>query len=87
MHIIVLSCWQATYFSAIKSFRKLSLIRRIQLWMHLRMCKDCHEFDHQSELIDTSLSHLQKYTSQENAETLSEEKKAHIKNTINQKIK
>lgn len=86
MDIIVLSCWRATYFSSIKSFKKLSVVRRIQLWLHLSMCKDCHEFDHQSELIDNSLSHLQNNSPLPSKESLTPEKKSQIKSAVNQHI-
>ena len=89
MQILVLSCWQATYYSSIKSFKKISVVRRMQLWMHLHMCKDCHEFDHQSELIDNSISHLQNNSlSILNSEhSLSEEKILQLKSTVNQHLK
>ena len=82
---MILSCWRATYFSSIKSFKKLNIVRRIQLWLHLSMCKDCHEFDHQSQLIDNSLSHLQNSSTPfQSEESLSTEKTAQIKDTVNQ---
>lgn len=87
MQILFLSCWRATYFSSIKTFKKLSLPHRVQLWLHLNMCKDCHEFDQQSKLIDDSISHFQKFEPANYAETLSEEKKSSIKTAVNQAIK
>ncbi len=83
---MILSCWRATYFSSIKSFKKLNIVRRIQLKLHLSMCKDCHEFDHQSQLIDNSLSHLQNNGRLQSEETLSPEKISQIKSTVNQHI-
>ena len=83
---MILSCWRATYFSSIKSFKKLNIVRRIQLWLHLSMCKNCHEFDHQSQLIDNSLSHLQNNGQLQSEETLSPEKISQIKSTVNQHI-
>lgn len=87
MQILVLSCWQATYYSSIKSFKKLNVVRRMQLWLHLNMCKDCHEFNHQSKLIDTSISHFQNNGQTFSEETLSTEKKSKFKSTINQHLK
>jgi len=87
MQIIVLSCWQATYFSSIKNFTKLHIIRRIQLRLHLSMCKSCHEFDHQSQLLDNSISTFQNNSQLQTEETLSAEKKSQIKSSVNQRIK
>jgi len=84
MQIIVLSCKQATFYSSLKRFRKLSMVRKMQLWMHLSMCKVCHEYDHQSEIIDHTLHDFHQNESLLSEEKLSTEKKSEIKSTVNQ---
>ena len=86
MYKIMLTCKQATFFSSIKSFQKLKLIHRIQLKLHFMVCKDCHEFDHQSQLIDQSMADFHKNNQLRSEEILSEEKKSQIIHTVNQHI-
>ena len=86
MYKIMLTCKQATFYSSIKSFRKLNLVHRIQLKLHLSMCKSCQEFDHQSQLIDQSMDSFYKNEQNISEENLSEEKKSQIKATVNQYI-
>jgi len=86
MYKIMLTCKQATFYSSIKSFQQLKLVRRIQLKMHMLMCKDCHEFDHQSQIIDQSMSDFFNTVQLDPQEKLSEEKIEQIKNTVNQQI-
>ena len=87
MYKIVLTCKQATYYSAVKSFRKLPFVRSMQLKIHMMMCKNCHEFDHQSQVIDQSLADLHQNLQLQSEEVLSKEKKSQIKSTVNQLIK
>lgn len=86
MQLIILSCKQATFYSSIKNFKKLNLFRRIQLKLHLSMCENCHEFDHQSKIIDKSLASFGSNGLQNSEEVLSEEKIMELKSTINQHI-
>ncbi|NOR75285.1 MAG: hypothetical protein GQ525_09005 [Draconibacterium sp.] len=86
MQIIILSCKQATFYSSIKNFKKINLIRRIQLKLHLLMCDSCHEFDHQSNIIDQSLVNFSKTNQIISEKNLSEEKKSQIKATVNQHL-
>ncbi|MCF6357433.1 MAG: hypothetical protein L3J54_06450 [Draconibacterium sp.] len=87
MYKIMLTCKQATFYSSVKSFKKLKLVHRIQLKLHLSMCKSCHEFDHQNQIIDKSMTDFYKGKHLHSEETLSEEKKSQIKITVNQYIK
>jgi len=87
MQIIVLSCKKATFYSSIKNFKKLSWVRRLQLKLHFSMCDACHEFDHQSVLIDRSLEDLHKNKNLLSDAELSAEKKAAINSSVNQRIK
>ncbi len=86
MQIIFLSCKQATFYSSIKNYKKLNLLHRIQLKLHLSMCENCHEFDHQSQLIDKSLEKFNNTNQITSEETLSKEKKLQIKQTVIQHI-
>ena len=86
IYIIILSCKQATFYSSIKRFRKLSWVKIIQLRMHFMMCEACHEFDHQNDLIDKSLSDFQKNKNLHSAEKISAEKKSEIKAEVEKLI-
>jgi hypothetical protein len=86
MYKIMLTCKQATFYSSIKSFQQLKLVRRIQLKMHLLMCKNCHEFDHQSQIIDHSMSDIFNTAKLKVDEKLSDEKISQLKKAVNQQI-
>ena len=83
----MLTCKKATFYSSIKRFQKLSFVHRIQLKMHLMMCKDCHEFDHQSQIIDQSMVDFNQNGTFQSEEKLSKGKISTIKTTVNQHIK
>ena len=87
IHKIILTCKEATFYSSIKSFKKLKLIHRIQLKFHFMVCKSCHDFDHQSKFIDSSLADYYKNGQLHSDEILSAEKKAQILSTVNQHVK
>jgi hypothetical protein len=87
MNKIMLTCKQATFYSSIKSFQKLNLVRQIQLKLHFMACKACHDFDHQSQIIDQSLLDFQQNNRLQSKEKLSEEKTLQLKNLINQHLK
>lgn len=82
----MLTCKQATFYSSIKSLQKLPVVRRIQLKMHLMMCKNCHEFDHQSQIIDQTIVDFTQNEALQSEEKLSEANITTIKNTISQHI-
>lgn len=86
MYKIMLTCKQATFYSSIKSMYKLPIVRRIQLKMHLMMCEDCHEFNHQSQIIDQSMVDFNKNETLQSEEKLSKEKISTIKKAVNQHI-
>jgi hypothetical protein len=87
MYKIMLTCKQATFFSSIKNFKKLKFIQRFQLKLHFMLCKSCHEFDHQSQIIDESLAGFHQNSNLQSEETLSKEKTLQIKETVNQQNK
>lgn len=82
----MLTCKQATFYSSIRSFQQLKLVRRIQLKMHLLMCKNCHDFDHQSQIIDQSMSDIFDTTNLMVDEKLSKEKISELKDAVNQQL-
>ena len=86
MDKIMLSCKQATFFSSIKNYKKLKFMQKIQLRMHLSMCQGCKEFDRQSQIIDDSLSEIQKEGYMQSEETLAQEKKSQINSIVNQRL-
>lgn len=67
--------------------QKLPFARFIQLKMHLMMCKNCHEFDHQSQIIDKLLVDIHQNETLQSKEKLSKTHLSDIKNTVNQLIK
>ena len=87
MYKIMLTCKQATFLSSIRSFQKLKFVHRIQLKLHFMACKTCHDFDHQSQIIDRSMVNFYQNTNFQSEESLSEEKISQIKETVNQHIK
>ena len=83
----MLTCKQTTFFSSIKSFKKLRFIQRFQLKLHFMLCKSCHEFDHQSQIIDQTLVDFQQDNNLKSEEKLSKEKTLQLKELVNQRNK
>lgn len=83
----MLTCKQATFLISIRSFQRLNLVHRIQLKLHFMACKTCHDFNHQSQIIDKSLVDLYQNDNFQSTEKLSKEKVSQIKETVNQHIK
>lgn len=86
MYKIMLTCKQATFYSSIKSFQQLKPVQQIQLKLHMLLCKSCHEFDHQSQIIENSISHIFDTSKLQADEKLSDEKMMQIKEAVNQQI-
>lgn len=55
----MISCKEATLLSERSLEKKLSSKDRIQLWLHNRLCKACHQYKIQSEWIDKALKSLE----------------------------
>lgn len=85
MNKLMLSCEDATFLITIKPFRKLSLIERIQLRMHLLACVYCDRFDKQNTAIDHGMNELLK-SGNSHSKGLSQEKKNTIESAIKQSI-
>lgn len=86
-HILFLTCKQASYFLSISNLKKPGLFRQLQLGIHLSMCKSCHEFSHQSRIIDESLEKFGNPAQFISEESLTEEKKTEIKTAVLQVLK
>jgi len=86
MEKIMLSCKQATFFSSIKNYKNLKWMQKIQLRMHLFMCRGCKEFDRQSQIIDESMAEIQKEGHLLAKDILSEDKKSQFNSTVNQRL-
>lgn len=56
MNILVLSCKKATELIEKRSMTKLNILDRIQLKIHLSMCKACNQYSKQSEFIDLAIN-------------------------------
>jgi len=87
MQKILLSCKEVTFFSSVRNFRRLKFVNRIQLKLHLILCKNCAEFDKQSRIIDKTLLEFQNNSQLLSEETLTLEKISQIKTSVNQCIK
>ena len=85
MHIMLLSCKQATFYISIKNYKNLTVIRKMQLKLHLLMCANCRAFKEQNELIDKGVD---TYNDPQllAEEKLSDQKKSQLKLTVNQSI-
>lgn len=79
MNKLVLSCEEATLYVIKKSEGKLGLIGRLQLSIHLAICKFCKAFDIQNELINHSLHHHHNLSKEE---TLSVSQKDKLKQAL-----
>lgn len=55
MNILMLSCRKATELVEKKLDNKLSILEKVQLYMHTRMCNACRHYEQQSKLIDEAL--------------------------------
>lgn len=81
----MLSCDEATKLIALKKYRKIRLIDRIRLSMHLIACKYCKSFEVFNNKLEDSIEHTCSNISTSNSEITSE-KKTDLKNLINKNI-
>ncbi|MBL4585558.1 MAG: hypothetical protein JKX84_00665 [Flavobacteriales bacterium] len=54
-NILMLSCRKVTELMEEKIHVKLSVVERVQLSLHSKMCPGCSEYENQSKLIDEAL--------------------------------
>lgn len=82
MNFFLLSCEEASLLMTRKQLNKLSIIKSIQLKMHLISCKMCRRFEIQNDLIHKEWNSF----TNENAH-LSNEKKKEIHSEIDSQLK
>lgn len=85
MNKLMLSCEDATLLVSIKAFRKLKMMERIQLRLHLLACVYCKRFDKQNHLIDHGINELLK-NGHSHLECMPTEKKEALQRAIDQTI-
>jgi len=54
------SCSEATYLIDVNSFKKINLLNRYKLNLHLDNCPVCNSYSQQSKMIDKYLSYINK---------------------------
>lgn len=86
MDKMILSCKQATFYCSVKNFKKIGWLKKIQLKIHLKMCRDCFLFNQQSELIDKTIEKFNTTCPNSNTPNLTPEKKSNLKATVNKGI-
>jgi hypothetical protein len=74
MNLIMLSCRKATELIERRKYSPLDKIERIQLKMHLSMCRWCSNYNKQSRLIDRLISRVPKSTPTDENTTMLQEK-------------
>lgn len=56
MHILFLSCFKATELIEKKFHFKLSIIERLQLGVHKKICDVCLQYEKQSQFIENTIA-------------------------------
>lgn len=79
VHYFFLTCLKATEFVEKKLYYKLSWKEKIQLKVHLRVCKTCSKYEKQSSLLD-------KMMAAPSRTTISSEEMLMLKQQIAQKL-
>ena len=87
VHFFVLSCLKATLLIEKRNVLPLSLLQRIQLKLHLRICDNCTKYEKQSEVIDTILKKRLRKENLVNKDALSQEFKSKINSEIQKRLK
>jgi hypothetical protein len=87
MNIIVLSCKKATLLIEKNHIEPLSLINRVQLMMHLKMCDKCSKYQKQSVLIENVLTGRKQNFSNPANFKLSDLSKTRIQKAIEENLK
>ncbi len=87
MHIFVLSCKKATLLIEKKQAGPLNPLLRLQLFVHLKICDGCLNYEKQSRVIETLLKNDYNTLEKLPGLQLSEKSKALIQKSIEEKIK
>lgn len=77
----MISCDEATYYSDISQYKKLSLKEKLSFKTHLMACKPCSDYHRQNEILSEKIKKVSFDNSSDKG--LSEDKK----NTIKEEIK
>lgn len=80
----MISCQRAAMLGSKSAYDSLTLIERISLKWHLKMCTcpTCHQFSHDSELIDEAIGKVMK-TREHKKISLNEDQTRKIKEALN----
>lgn len=76
MKAIMGSCKEATFWMAKSEEQKLGFIQKMKLWLHLRFCEICRNFQKQSQAINHAATTLH------STESLSEGAKIRIEKQL-----
>lgn len=87
LHILVLSCKRATFLIEKSHGRRLGLIDRFQLKIHLKLCDGCVRYQKQSLFIENLLINDPKNVSNLSDLKLSEKSKELIQKAIEENLK
>lgn len=87
MHLAILSCKKATFLIEKSQVRRLSLLQRLQLKVHLKICDGCFNYQKQSLFIEGVLKSGYADFSNTAEFKLSEKSKSLIQKTIEDKLK
>jgi hypothetical protein len=82
MNILLLSCKKATGLIEKRQITPLTAREKIQLKMHISMCKACKSYENQSETIDKALSEWLERDEESINKTLSIDAKSNIINKL-----
>ena len=73
----MISCKQAAYLGSKSSFDALTIVERIKLRFHLKMCTcpTCHDFTKDSTLIDQAVDKIMEQREEQKVELSEEQRK------------
>lgn len=87
MNILVLSCKKASLLIEKKAVRKLSLLERLQLKIHTRICEKCANYQTQSLVIEGLLKNTPSANGNLSDLQLSQKTKEQIQRQIDENLK
>lgn len=82
MNVVLLSCKKAAFLIDLEQENPLTVLKKVQLKMHLSVCKNCSNYEIQSRIIGTILKNNQKSADQISELHLAEEVKTRIQKEI-----
>ncbi len=87
MNLMVLSCQKAGQLIEKKQVKNLTILEKLQLNVHLRICERCADYEKQSVLIDAMLKKHPKQALNGQEIRLSDEIKQRIQKELDKRIK